>query len=1552
MRTLIVFSLALVFSLAGHAADPFEIKDGDRVLLLGDTLLEREGTYGFLEARMHEQFPDRCFTVRNLAFSADTPLGWSRASFDPAAKGFERLKEQLDLVKPTVVFLGYGMAASLQEMTDRSGDPTLNPDPVRYGAEPMSAARFKRELGELMTAIEDGAKAYLTAEGAKDAEARGAEKNNPSADLSKTSAPSAVKTGPAVRFVLLSPIRHEDLRKARPGLPDPARHNQLLEQYSKAIAELATEREARFVHLQKHFSEDGWDQHQNGPKPLPTATDNGIHLNEQGWWAFKQYIAADLGWLPPSVPDEENEKRTSAKHQALRAAIVRKNELFFHRWRPANSTYLFGFRKHEQGQNAKEMPMFDPLIAEMDEVIDRLKKPDASAPSAESKPVAELKSVEPQPRPDFTVADGFKIELWAENPLLEKPTQMNWDSHGRLWVCSSGLYPQIEPGGMATDKVLILEDPEHTGKATKSTVFTSNLLIPTGVVPASTPEGHDACYVGQSTELLYFEDTDGDGKADKKRVVLSGFGTEDTHHIVHTLKWTPDGRLNFNQSIYIHTHAETPWGVVRVNSGGVLSWDPRTEKVEVFSKGLWNTWGHQFDKWGQSFQTDGAGSTGLTWSFPGSTFAPFEGTRRTLQSISPGSYPKFAGLELIYSPHFPADWQGNAITCDFRAHRIVRFGMTDLAQGEKPQAGYVTQELPDVVRTSDVSFRPIDVKLGPDGALYVADWSNPVINHGEVDFRDPRRDHTHGRIWRITKKDAMPVKWSPLAGRPNVELFEKMLSDSLWEREQARRVLVARGSSPDSDVSADPLVGITTGAMSISIGSLMWAEKRKDAEAALAANQLARGFEIGTPDELVTSKNDLVRAAAVRLLGDSVSHTLELLRLTPMKTDFFDPNTGREWVAKGREKIAALAADPHPRVRLEALRSLGRIPMPESAAVVLDAAIKTEGDPFLEYAAWLSINDLARPWTDAIASGAWKIDGREKQLEYGLNAIDPTLAGATLTRLFNDGKVQLTKGPWIELIGRAGGPSELTVLFDSLILSYAENCCPGRDLNKSKAIGLTEPEALRAIAALLEATRVRNAKPEGEIELAHLAPHAPEALRPGLARLAGYWKAKDAFDFLPALAQAGESKPALRFAAIEGLRAYGGKDALNFLDVLTRPDQPLDIRLAALVAITQIKLDAGIVRAADVLPAITDEKTALTTWRELLAVQRAADAFAVKFNDAQWTKALPKPVLVAGVRAAREVGRKGQALVQVLTPLAGVVAAPTALADYKSLAEQTKRNGDPAQGELIYRRVTSGCTTCHAIGGAGGIVGPALTSIGASAPMDYIIESLLAPNAKVKEGYNAVTLKLKDGTEVTGIQARETAQEVVLRNVAGQETPVPKANVTGKTDVGSIMPAGLLETLTDRERLNLYAFLGELGKPGPYDASKGAVARVWRLYPGSQPEKALKQDTADFPGLAYSLVDGRLQKNQLTDAMQLVPNPGDVIFATAQFQIANGGRITLNLTGISKAWLDGQALAIASEPNPSPELAPGVHTLAVKLDVKSFPEILRAEIPGANFLGN
>ena len=374
------FILILFFfiSLSARAAEPFEIKEGDRVLLLGDTLLERENTYGYLETRMHEQFPDRHFIVRNLSWAGETPRGWSRASFDPPGKGFERLKEDIGKVRPTVVFLGFGMAASLQEMTDRSGDITLNPDPARYGAEPMSAARFKRELGELMDAIVGSAAGAAPPGSTRVSRVgSGVTPERTSTDVAKSEkspaseaatkvrdgvTPSPTREtralpGAAIRFVLLSPIRHEDLRAIRPGLPDPAEHNRLLEQYSKAIEELAKERGARFV-----------DLFPLGSRP-PLFTENGIHFGAAGYRMLRDEFAINLGWrLFKSAID------TPKRPFPLRAAVIRKNELFFHQFRPANSTYLFGFRKHEQGQNAREIPLFDPLVEAQEKTIASIRK--------------------------------------------------------------------------------------------------------------------------------------------------------------------------------------------------------------------------------------------------------------------------------------------------------------------------------------------------------------------------------------------------------------------------------------------------------------------------------------------------------------------------------------------------------------------------------------------------------------------------------------------------------------------------------------------------------------------------------------------------------------------------------------------------------------------------------------------------------------------------------------------------------------------------------------------------------------------------------------------------------------------------------------------------------------------------------------------------------------------------------------------------------------------------------------------------------------------------
>src|SRR5262245_19235832 len=394
----------------------------------------------------------------------------------------------------------------------------------------------------------------------------------------------------------------------------------------------------------------------------------------------------------------------------------------------------------------------------------------------------------PDPDPElerktFILPEGFEVNLFAADPLLAKPIQMNFDPQGRLWVATSELYPQIKPGEKANDKIIILEDTKGVGKADKTTIFADGLLIPTGVEP-----GDGGAYVANSTELVHLSASKPGGKADKKRILLSGFGTEDTHHIIHTFRWGPDCRLYFNQSIYIHSHIETPHGVKRLNAGGIWRFDPDRTDIDVFARGWVNSWGHAFDRYGQSLVTDGAGGEGINHAIPGGYYLTSEGPhrQRVLHGMNPGS-PKYCGLEVVSGRHFPDDWQGDLVTNDFRGHRVCRFKLQD------DGSTFAAREMTEVIKSDHPAFRPIDVKMGPDGALYIADWYNPIIQHGEVDFRDPRRDKTHGRIWRVTAKGRPLVPKPKLVDATVPELLDHMKAPEQWTRQQAKRVLKERG---------------------------------------------------------------------------------------------------------------------------------------------------------------------------------------------------------------------------------------------------------------------------------------------------------------------------------------------------------------------------------------------------------------------------------------------------------------------------------------------------------------------------------------------------------------------------------------------------------------------------------------------------------------------------------------------------------------------------------------------------------------------------------------
>ncbi len=1515
-RLLFLLAAACLFTASLRAAAPFELKDGDRVVFLGDTLMEREQHYGWIELMLTTRFPDRHVTFRNLGWSADLPNGESRlglsltqAGNEPVGEAWKLLQKQIEETKPTVAFIGYGMAASF------AGEAGL--------------AKFKEDYNRLLDAIE--------------------------------------KISPACRFVLLSygPKPNSYSPEDGGGLPKPTRARlEQLKSYMAAVKQLAETRRLSYVPADDTPIDFGGAHWQHvGKAPL---TDNWIHYTSNGYRA----VARTIEFFLFESPEPGKWFTASKSLEPLRAVILRKNEFYFHRSRPANMAYIFGFRKREQGQNAVEIPQFDPLIEAEEKKIFELCKHlnDASfKPGPELQPAKLLERAAaakftPQPHPEFTVADGFEVTLWAENPFLHKPIQINFDPQGRLWVASSEVYPQVEPGEAAHDKIIVLEDTKGAGKADKATIFADGLLIPTGVIP-----GDGGCYVAQSTELLHFKQTDPKKfVGDQRRIVLSSFGTEDTHHNLHTLRWGPDGRLWMNQSIYTRSEIETPHGVVRLRSGGIMRFEPASQKLEVVFKGWVNAWGHQFDEFGQSFVTDGAGFQGINWGLPGAMYFTYAKARRTLQSISPGNYPKFASLEIIRSTHFPADWQGRVVTCDFRANRVTSFDVAE--QG----AGYVTKQGPDLLRTANNTFRPIDVKLGPDGALYIADWSNPIINHGEVDFRDPRRDREHGRIWRVSVKGKAVLK-NPLAAVPMTivrgtgssisENSFRPASTNVFTPQIATPTLLNELLSPNHFNAAQAThLLVEKGSAAVAPELKTWTAKLKTEKEQLAALWIHQALNLPAPElqtKLLAAQDGRIRAAAVRALSFATTAPAQPVRIADANgtASTYLADAGANFSATDTvARLAKLVTDPHPRVRMEAVRALAKFPSAKSAELVLSAVDGIGTDPFLDYAVWLSINELAQPFLAALESGAWSPDSpaKQQQLEFAMKSLDPALAASSVAKIL--AAKPLTKdgnGPWIELIGAAGGQAEINNLWEKVAT---------RDFNDAALI--------RALSSLAQAARLRNVKPSGDASRGiSLLYYATYQERVAFVNLLGAWKNPGAA-FAEMVKMAGdertpaEVRPAL-FAAFRELGAIG--PVLGALQPLAAKTSPAAIRRAAAVTLASLQPAKFAGLALDELAETKTEAEALDLWRSVLVTKGAAKQFADKVAT---KTTLPTHVASSGLRAAREGGQPDPTLVAALTKLANITAlSPDKLTPekLKELADLALKTGDPARGERVYRRAELGCTLCHSIGGVGGKVGPDMTSLGAAAPADYLVESVLLPNAKIKEGFHSTVITTKDDQEFSGILVRETGQELILRNAQNLEVSVAKNNVAKRANGLSLMPSGLVDALPESERNDLIAFLSRLGKPGDYDASKGGVARVWRVLPVTHRmdqggwDKITKGDftakwTAMESGIGEhtwttltSQVNGALSK---ADFGPLADVPKHVtltsVFVGTTFTLAKAGQVTLSVEGANTAdaWLNGskakvmapgakQNLALTSQ------LPAGTHTIVIRLDGAKLPESVR-----------
>ncbi len=736
------------------------------------------------------------------------------------------------------------------------------------------------------------------------------------------------------RMVLVSPMPFEKPFAAH--APDLTLRNADVAAYANAVREIAKARGAVFVDLFSAVSRRGRND--------ARLTEDGIHLTESGLAEVAAIVAKSLGARVNS----------SDEWAALRAAIVQKNELWFDCWRPANWSFVYGDRVNQMfgkagGTEPSLKEAFErhrPLVTAADARIHALALGEAPAVLALPAPAnvgdSPTALTPEEELATFTVADGYEVSVFAsERDGVVKPTQIAWDEKGRLFVACSPTYPQTQSTSRRSDYIVMLEDTNGDGKADKSTRFAEGLTMVQGLEP-----GSGGLYVCDFDQLVLLRDTDGDGKADKRQVIFSGFGIGDTHQLINSICHGPDGSLWFTQGLHAFSRVESPWGIARLDRAAVWRLRPQTMRLEGFFGGGMagaNCWGVAFDDYGQVFHKSGDRPQGY-WTVPGmvrgaspsgsssasSADKSYANSPEQYHSVGPlfDTSPKTTSLDIIGTRALPDDIQGCALIGGY-------FGaVVELHRFENAGSGFKTTQLPKLLKSSNAAFRPVDVSVGPDGAIYVADWYNPIIGHYQASYADPRRDKAHGRIWRISAKGRAPVKQPNLAAMKPAELLEQLRSPERWTRYQAKRLLFDTPTDAvlkAADVFAAKLTNPTP----------------EDERVLLELIGVFEAHEVVRPEllaKLLAAKDPRVRAYGTRVVGawaDKLPAPLALLR----------------------DRVR----DENARVRLEAVVAASYVQSPQSVEVVVQA-VDAARDPFLDYAMRQSVRALEPQWSPLLAA--------------------------------------------------------------------------------------------------------------------------------------------------------------------------------------------------------------------------------------------------------------------------------------------------------------------------------------------------------------------------------------------------------------------------------------------------------------------------------------------------------------------------------------------------------------------------------------------------------
>lgn len=892
---LLVFFPVVLSLTPGSTAAQFILKPGDHICLVGNALGERMQHHNFFETMLHSNFPNHNLVVRNLCFPGDEPLQRERS------ENFGEPDMHLTHSKASVVMFFFGFNESFGGKLGRS----------RFAAE------MKTLIKETQGKKYDG------------------------------------KSSP--RIVVVSPIAFENT--GDPNLPDGKSQNGNLALYTAELQKLCEETKVTFVDL-FHPTKQLFEVTQQ------RLTLNGAHLNAAGYRELAPILFKALTGNIASGKANVN----------LKKEIDDKNFHWWHRYRAVNGFSIYGKRglAGKDGSNTynnrdvmeRERVILDQMTANRDRRIWSLARNESTSDKADDsntspffEPTTNVGGKDDVNRKrgklgslDYLTADdqqklfrlppGYKISVVAteeEIPELANPVAINFDKHGRLWVATMPSYPHWKPKTVMNDKLIILEDVDKNGRMDKCHVFADRLHQPTGF-----EIGFGGAFVAQQPDILFIKDIDGDDVADTRIRKLVGFDTADSHHGIAAFEWGPGGGLYFQEGTFKFSQVESPYGLTRMSEAGIWRYDPRTEKFEAHvSLAFANPWGHVFDKFGQNFVADA--SPGFNyWATPisGHVVHPDKHTGGSqYRRINPGrlrtqgDYPRFlvkrtrpsSGCEFLISSHFPPEFQNNFLVNNVIGERcVLNHRMTD------DGSGFGGTEAEKLVFCEDGNFRPVDLQIGPDGALYICDWHNALIGHLQHNLRDPSRDHSHGRIWKITYEGRQLLNPPNIADASTEELLKLL---SVYEDRTRYRVKIELASRETQEV----ISAVTNWVKGLDKNAPDYERMLLEA---LWQHQSHNLVEEVLLSRVMDSPDFRVRAAATRV----ASFWRDQLK-NPLAT------------------ISRSIHDEHPRVRLEAVRACSFILSSDSLELALDI-LKYKMDKWLDY----TLEETVRTLTTQIAN--------------------------------------------------------------------------------------------------------------------------------------------------------------------------------------------------------------------------------------------------------------------------------------------------------------------------------------------------------------------------------------------------------------------------------------------------------------------------------------------------------------------------------------------------------------------------------------------------------